>query len=245
MDGWKTCALKEKLKILKGRLKTWNKNVFGNLDSKILDLAAALNDSDEVASSRILGEEKSRMMRQITNELFQARMLRSNLLYQKSRVKWLQLGDANSAFFHSYINFQRRENNILAVLAGDSWVEGVVNVKNEVKRYFQVLYGDAGWCRTTLEGVAFKNLSSEDILFLEAPFSLEEVKQEVWSCDGEESRSRWLQLYFHQGVLVSLKRRNLFGSGRILSQVYFTKGCWFIFYSPCSKKGQSTKGFGL
>lgn len=69
----------------------------------------------------------------------------------------------------------------------DRWVEGVDKVRLEVKNYFQALYSDALWERPTLDGINFKCLSSEDNSFLAAPFSLDEIKQAVWSCDSDKS----------------------------------------------------------
>lgn len=72
-------------------------------------------------------------------------------------------------------------------LVGDTWVEGVAEVKDEVKRYFKDMYSDSGWQTPTLDGINFKSLSTDDNSFLSAPFTLDEIEQAVSSCDGEKS----------------------------------------------------------
>lgn len=63
--------------------------------------------------------------------------MKDNLMYQKARIRWLEEGESNSAYFHLCINYHRRWNNFVAIQSGGSGVEGVPDVKNEVKSHFQ------------------------------------------------------------------------------------------------------------
>lgn len=75
----------------------------------------------------------------------------------------------------------------MALQVGSSWVEGVPEVKAEVKNYFEGLFSEVEYNRLVLDGVSFSNISAEDNAFLTAPFSLDEIKDAVWSCDGDKS----------------------------------------------------------
>lgn len=66
-------------------------------------------------------------------------------------------------------------------------MDGVLNVRREVKSYFQELYSDVPWQRPTRDGIDFRCLSVENNNFLLVPFSLDEIKDMVWSCDGDKS----------------------------------------------------------
>lgn len=66
-------------------------------------------------------------------------------------------GDANSAYFHSNINFRRRRNSILALRVGS-----VSEVRAEIVDYFRNHFSEALMDRPTLDGVAFASISEDD-----------------------------------------------------------------------------------
>lgn len=62
------------------------------------------------------------------------------MLRQKARVKWLQEGDANTAFFHGIIKHGRRKLTIHKIKDTEgNWVEGNFEVANAVVKYFENL----------------------------------------------------------------------------------------------------------
>lgn len=90
------------------------------------------------------------------------------------------------AFFHSCVNFQRRKNNIVVILSGDRWVEGVDNVRKEVKGFFLARFSEQNMQRLLLDAIDFKSLPSGDNSFLTTLFFLDEIEEVVWSCDGDK-----------------------------------------------------------
>lgn len=75
----------------------------------------------------------------------------------------------------------------MALQVGSYWVEGLMEIKVEVKNHFERLFAEVDYSRPVLDGVSFPNISIEDNDFLTAPFSLEEIKEAIWSCDGKKS----------------------------------------------------------
>lgn len=75
----------------------------------------------------------------------------------------------------------------MAFKSGDRWIEGLSNVKAEVKSYFQDLYTDQNSHRPLLDGISFKRISLEDEKIFKDPFSLEEIKESIWNCDRDKS----------------------------------------------------------
>lgn len=69
MDGWRIFCFKEKLKKLKEKLKIWNVEVFGNVETKVKRLVGELNQSDALARVRLLSDEEIRLRRSITEDL--------------------------------------------------------------------------------------------------------------------------------------------------------------------------------
>lgn len=61
------------------------------------------------------------------------------------------------------------------------------NVKNKVKSYFESVFSTQKRPRPVLDRIQFKTLTRDDNLFLSVAFSLDEIKDVVWSCDGDKS----------------------------------------------------------
>ena len=63
---------------------------------------------------------------------------------QKSRNKWLNLGDNNSSYFHCLIKTRQERNAIKCLLDGDgNRVEEVVQIKDLVVDFYQKLLGSS------------------------------------------------------------------------------------------------------
>ncbi|GAU22344.1 hypothetical protein TSUD_106720 [Trifolium subterraneum] len=117
--------------------------------------------------------------------------IKESLLHQKSRTKWVQEGDSNSRFFHASIKSRRRINQLVMLKKGDDWIQGVANIKNEVKDHFSKHFSEEWNSRPFLQGINFNMLSDEDNGLLLEPFTGEEVKEIIWSCDSNKSPGGW------------------------------------------------------
>nr|KYP67312.1 hypothetical protein KK1_013639 [Cajanus cajan] len=100
--------------------------------------------------------------------------MKDSLLCQKSRLKWLREGDANTSFFHGYINKRRLKNEIRALLINNVWYREPVTMKEGVQSYFEQHFEE-------------KMHNRPDATMLILPFSEEEVKEAVWDCEGAKS----------------------------------------------------------
>lgn len=68
------------------------------------------------------------------------------------------------------------------------WLEEVAEVKKGIFEFFQKHFQREDYLRPTLAAdFTEKTVSNVDNEFLVAPFSEEEIKEEVWSCDGSKS----------------------------------------------------------
>lgn len=167
----------------------WNVEVFENLDYQIKALVDGLNDLDELASTRDLNADEVATRRKVTTDLWSLKCRKVSLLYQKSMSRWLKLGDANSSYFHASINSRRRFHRILALQHGNRWFEWVKEVRSETVRHFNGRFSESVSLRPHLDGVPFKQISLEDNALLTSCFTQEEIKEAVWSCDGDKSPS--------------------------------------------------------
>lgn len=88
---------------------------------------------------------------------------------------------------------------------GDQWLSGVAEIKEEVRRHFSSQFKEEKSVRPTLDGVQFKSISSLESERLIEDFTMEEVKEAVWSCEGDKSSGAgWIQFHLHANGKVLL-----------------------------------------
>lgn len=102
--------LNSKLKILKGKLKQWNKDVFGNIHSYVDDAKTRLVDIQNqinisVHSDSLLNSEK---LSQI--DLDQALNKQEIFWKEKAKVNWHVNGDRNTSFFFHRMKKKKKKN---------------------------------------------------------------------------------------------------------------------------------------
>lgn len=100
------CKLQIKLKMLKEKLKFWNKNTFGNIYDKIKEAKYNIKQLEErlevqfsILVADLLLEEKKLEMGLLKEEM---------LLRDKSQQTWLKDGDRNTAFFHASLKIMKK-----------------------------------------------------------------------------------------------------------------------------------------
>ncbi|MCH80366.1 LINE-1 reverse transcriptase like, partial [Trifolium medium] len=186
IKGKKAFVIKEKLKRLKEELRGWNREVFGILDLNIEKTVKELNEVEGLAATDGVNSvlvDKADVNKKFWDQLH----FKESLIKQKSRLKWVSEGDSNTRFFHASIKSRRRRNQLVMLRRGDEWIQGVDNIKMEVKNHFEGNFTEEWDNRPFLHGIGFNELSEEDNYFLLQRFTKEEIKEVVWSCDGNKS----------------------------------------------------------
>ncbi|GAU10537.1 hypothetical protein TSUD_419470, partial [Trifolium subterraneum] len=185
IHGRKAFILKEKLKRLKESLKKWNHEVFGIMDLNIEKTVKELNEIEEMianGNSHPMYPNSKKQSKMFWEQL----RFKESILKQKSRTKWIQEGDSNTSFFHATIKGRHRSNRIAKIRKGNEWIEGVDEIKQAAKDHYSVHFSEEWHSRPFLQGIDFNSLSADDNAFLLEPFGEEEVRDTVWSCDGNK-----------------------------------------------------------
>lgn len=109
------------------------------------------------------------------------------LYFQKARQKWLQQGDLNTKYFHSSVAWRRVRNNFNGMPIDGQWCEDKDVVKDKVRDFFKKRFEDVFGPQVRPDNVCFNSISESDNEMLVGPFSEEEVKNAIWSCDSSTS----------------------------------------------------------
>ncbi|RVW39723.1 LINE-1 reverse transcriptase-like [Vitis vinifera] len=187
VNGSASFILTEKLKALKPLLRSWNKEVFGQID---LEKQKAWNlieywDKEEMVRSLSIEEEE---VRKEARELYKKWALLEEVSWrQKSREIWLKEGDRNTKFFHKMANAHRRRKQLNRIKVNERCFTGESEIKEEVGRNFQELLTDPGDWKPSIEGLNFERLEEREVERLEQPFSEEEVFEALKGCCGEKA----------------------------------------------------------
>ncbi|KAK7255667.1 hypothetical protein RIF29_29084 [Crotalaria pallida] len=185
--GWAAFRVQVKLKAVKAAVREWNKNVYGNLETKIKYLKSEIGELESKAEENSLTEEEIVQRRCKMAELWSLATNRDSLLRQQSRIQWLKEGDANSSFFHATIRQRRCFNEVKALYIGDQWIEDVQPMRSAVKCFFSDWVDQKMLNRPKLNGVRFKSISRESAANLIAPFTMEELEQTLSECNGNKA----------------------------------------------------------
>lgn len=180
-------VLKEKLKMLKGDLKRWNTDIFGDINSKKKEMVDKINAIELKAEITPLLDEEIAERKFLTGDFWRISNLQESLISQKSRIRWLREGDENSRFFHSMVKWRHRVNSINGLLINDEWTEDPIAVKEGVKMFFEEKFQEVEDQDPNLDGIEFKQLSDVDNSWLVEKFDMAEIKAAVWDCEGNKS----------------------------------------------------------
>ncbi|KAG7567714.1 Ribonuclease H domain [Arabidopsis thaliana x Arabidopsis arenosa] len=167
----------EALKGLQVRLKKWNKEVFGDIHVRKEKLVAEIKEVqdllDVLQSDELLAKEEQ-LLKSFDTVLEQE----ETLWYQKSREKFIELGDRNTTFFHTSTIIRRRRNRVEALKDGDNrWVTDKVELETMALDYYKRLYSlvDVSVVREMLPTGGFPQMTSAEKNELIKPFTPEEV----------------------------------------------------------------------
>lgn len=100
-----------KLKHLRGILKKWNWDVFGDQKRRVERLFLEANTLEGILQTSH-DDQHERDLKFKKSELENALHLNECLARDKARVSWLKDGSRNTAFFHAMIKARRVQNNI-------------------------------------------------------------------------------------------------------------------------------------
>ncbi|XP_073122746.1 uncharacterized protein [Henckelia pumila] len=152
-----------KLKRLKGHLKWWNRDVFGNLFDKIAEAERSVRLAEAAELSRVTAME-------------------ADFWKQKAACNWLEDGERNTKLFHNMVKKKNVVNKIFRIWEDGNCLTSPGLIKQSGAAYFErLLTGDPFVLDLPDFSGFFSEISEEENHSFAAEPSLEEVRAVVFS----------------------------------------------------------------
>lgn len=176
----------EALKLLRFQLKKWNKDIFGDVHKKKEKLMAEIKlvqDALELSQTDVMLEKEEELLKEFEVVLEQEEVV----WFQKSREKWIALGERNTNYFHTSTIIRRRHNRIERLRNEEGrWTSDSQELENLAVNYYKRLYSleDVPPVVEELPKEGFVSLTRAETNELNKPFVAMEVETAVRSMGG-------------------------------------------------------------
>ncbi|KAJ7982509.1 Ribonuclease H [Quillaja saponaria] len=174
----------DSLSIFTDVLKNWNHTVFGNIFRRKRQLMARLKGIQTALCKSVnyfLLDLKKDLLQEYNDILKQEEVF----WFQKSRERWVKLGDRNTQYFHTSTLFRRKRNKIEALKDDSSaWCYEIDVLKEMAVSFYKLLYDDfdqvanAEYPKLTC---SFPSLLADDLRRFSLPIHDNAIKNAVHS----------------------------------------------------------------
>lgn len=178
--------LSQKLKIVKLKLKEWNKTCFGDVNLRVSSAEAKVFTIQAELNSRGFLGESMLQEKEAQSELQQALHYQEEFWLEKSRLDWNLHGDSNTEYFHKLTKIRCVTKQISLLKIVDRILFKAEDIEQHVVKFYEDLFASNNSCvdNGMIEGVIPNLVTAEDNNFLTKLPSVEEVKNVVFSMNG-------------------------------------------------------------
>lgn len=106
---------------------------------------------------------------------------------QKSRVRWAVSGDENSKYFHNILNANLSSSRLHGLVVNGVWESNPSLLKEIAFDFFEERFREPVSVRPKMLLANITRLSEVEARSLVAPFTLVEIKEAVWDCNGDRA----------------------------------------------------------
>lgn len=166
----------EKLRRLQQKLKKWNWEIFGDVRKNLEETRGKI-ERLEIASQNNCTDTEIQELSKLKEEF--AKMLRweADILFQKTREKWLKEGDRNTKYFHAIIKDRRRKNTLKLTQADGRVISDNKEIIEGAVEYFRDIFSASPYC---LHGDLFQNYPTRASEVMNRDLEAIPTTQEIW-----------------------------------------------------------------
>jgi hypothetical protein len=187
--GYPMYILTRKLKLLKEKLKSWNKETFGNVHDYVITPETKLQQIQSIIQlnghSEALFEEE-----RLAHMEFEEALNRQEAFWkEKANLKWHLEGDRNTKYFYRIAKIKTSSKTITSLQDGDIVHTEPEHISNHVVSYYKNLFcSNIVLQDPSLAAEVMPNLITDDINALKTVLpSLQEIKAAVFALNRDSS----------------------------------------------------------
>lgn len=182
-------VLSQKLKLLKIRLKDWNKNVFGDVHQQVKSAMTLVDEIQNQISIQGNTDELVSKEKDAQIALQQVLAYEEDFWQEKSRIDWHINGERNTEFFHKMANIRFVTKHISVMKKDDQLLVNIEETESHVLDYYMNLFATNNNCDSfnIVNDVIPSLVLDDDNTLLTSLPTMEEVKQAVFDLNGNSA----------------------------------------------------------
>lgn len=115
MPGSRMYKVVKKMKLLQNELKAINKADYADIEVKYQQLKADLASIQEQVHQDHNNKELREKERATLDQFVSIKKDSFSFLQQKAKIRWMQMGDDNTAYFHRSLKIQNYKKKVIAL----------------------------------------------------------------------------------------------------------------------------------
>jgi hypothetical protein len=168
-------------------IKAWRRNKVGDTKLQLAITKELILRLETAQEDRLLTSEEVEFLKVLKARSLGLAVIEKSRIHQRARLTRIRLGDANTKFFHLTASSRARKNFIQYLQPTIGNLEEAHNDKEKIiYDHFKSHLGTTPLIELTLNWLALA-LPRHDLSALEASFSLDEVKETIFSMPSDKA----------------------------------------------------------
>ena len=179
-----------KLQFLRQKLRGWNNNYKAEQKRTKKDLLQKLDRFERLVELDELDDNDQQHWLDCQMNLKQIFKDEEAYWQAREKAKWFVEGDANTKFFHIQASIRKKKNSIFSMTINGVIVQDMAVIKDHVTNFYKQLLGTSTSRLVGIQSSLWdnsRNLSLEQKVALERPFTVDEIRKTVFSCNPSKA----------------------------------------------------------